>query len=309
MQDRHAARRDELDLDAATRSQLFYALLIKDAGCSANSAKMAALFGADDHVAKRRPSGRLVGQVPRVRVVAADRRARRLVRAARAAGCARSRRRARSTRVPDGGALRARRGDRADARPRAQTAEAIRALDEHWDGNGQPVRPSRRGDPAARRIVCLAQTAEIFHARRRPGRGLRDGVRGAAATGSTRARRASARAATTPRSGIARGADDLGAWEPEERHLVADQAQLDRIADAFAGMIDAKSPWTYRHSDRVELIVIGVSSALGADEHESATCAGRRCCTTSASSRSRTGSSTSRRGSPAPSTPGSASTR
>src|SRR3954452_13733345 len=43
----------ELGLDAQSRSDLFYALLLKDAGCSANSARMAALFGADDHVAKR----------------------------------------------------------------------------------------------------------------------------------------------------------------------------------------------------------------------------------------------------------------
>src|SRR5262249_17354059 len=42
-----------LELGTVERSRLFYALLLKDAGCSANSAKMAALFGADDHVAKR----------------------------------------------------------------------------------------------------------------------------------------------------------------------------------------------------------------------------------------------------------------
>ena len=42
-----------LRLDQATRGRLFYALLLKDAGCSANSAKMAGLFGADDQVAKR----------------------------------------------------------------------------------------------------------------------------------------------------------------------------------------------------------------------------------------------------------------
>src|SRR5437763_7420303 len=41
-----------LGLDAGARSDLFYALLLKDAGCSANSAHMAALFGADDQVAK-----------------------------------------------------------------------------------------------------------------------------------------------------------------------------------------------------------------------------------------------------------------
>ncbi len=42
----------ELDLDAETRSDLFYALLLKDAGCTANAARMAALFGADDHELK-----------------------------------------------------------------------------------------------------------------------------------------------------------------------------------------------------------------------------------------------------------------
>ena len=40
---------DEIGLDSETRSHLYYALLLKDAGCSANSARMAALFGADDH--------------------------------------------------------------------------------------------------------------------------------------------------------------------------------------------------------------------------------------------------------------------
>ena len=39
-----------LDLDDATRSSLFYALLLKDAGCSSNAAKVAALFGADDNL-------------------------------------------------------------------------------------------------------------------------------------------------------------------------------------------------------------------------------------------------------------------
>ena len=43
----------ELGLGAPARSDLFYALLLKDAGCSANSARMAALFGADDQEAKR----------------------------------------------------------------------------------------------------------------------------------------------------------------------------------------------------------------------------------------------------------------
>src|ERR1700733_12360197 len=42
----------QLDLPANERSDLFYALLLKDAGCSANSNRMAMLFAADDRAAK-----------------------------------------------------------------------------------------------------------------------------------------------------------------------------------------------------------------------------------------------------------------
>jgi HD-GYP domain-containing protein (c-di-GMP phosphodiesterase class II) len=41
-----------LDLDDATRSSLFYALLLKDAGCSSNAARVAALVGVDDAMVK-----------------------------------------------------------------------------------------------------------------------------------------------------------------------------------------------------------------------------------------------------------------
>jgi hypothetical protein len=45
-----------------------------------------------------------------------------------------------------------------------QTAAAIRSLDEHWDGRGMP--DGLRGEeiPLAARILCLAQTVEVFHA-------------------------------------------------------------------------------------------------------------------------------------------------
>jgi HD-GYP domain-containing protein (c-di-GMP phosphodiesterase class II) len=48
--------------------------------------------------------------------------------------------------------------------------------------------------------------------------------------------------------------------------LVADEARLDRIAEAFAGVIDAKSPWTYRHSDRACVIAMSLAASLGASE-------------------------------------------
>src|SRR5947208_16354072 len=44
---------EELGMPARARSDLFYALLLKDAGCSANAERMATLFHADDRAAKR----------------------------------------------------------------------------------------------------------------------------------------------------------------------------------------------------------------------------------------------------------------
>src|ERR1043165_1968141 len=44
---------DELHLSPAERSDLFYALLLKDAGCSSNAARVHQLFGGNDHEAKR----------------------------------------------------------------------------------------------------------------------------------------------------------------------------------------------------------------------------------------------------------------
>ncbi|MGI8910333.1 MAG: hypothetical protein ACR2JR_07250 [Rubrobacteraceae bacterium] len=44
---------ERVGLSNEDRSALFYALLLKDAGCSSNASKLAALFGSDDFRAKR----------------------------------------------------------------------------------------------------------------------------------------------------------------------------------------------------------------------------------------------------------------
>ena len=45
---------EQIRLGDEDRSALFYALLLKDAGCSSNASRLSSLFGADDHAAKRR---------------------------------------------------------------------------------------------------------------------------------------------------------------------------------------------------------------------------------------------------------------
>jgi HD-GYP domain-containing protein (c-di-GMP phosphodiesterase class II) len=257
---------DELGLGAAARSDLFYALLLKDAGCTANSAHMAALFGADDQMAKRTSklvdwSRPLSAFVWSLRTVAPGgslaARTERLWAIRNEGAVTQSLMRARCYR----GAEIARKLGFSEA-----TAEAILALDEHWDGRGQPRGLRAAEIPLAARILCLAQTVEVFHFTR--------GVRAACRVAARRsgqwfdpelvAALASLRADVGFWASLAE--PDVSAVEPPDRVLIADENRLDRIAEAFAEVIDAKSRWTHEHCDRVYAIAIGIAAQLGFDE-------------------------------------------
>src|SRR5262249_49762092 len=56
---------------------------------------------------------------------------------------------------------------------------------------------------------------------------------------------------------------EIGALEPVDRVFIADEPRLDLIAEAFAKVVDAKSPWTYRHSNGVADAAVAVAGALG----------------------------------------------
>jgi len=254
---------DELGLGAEARSDLFYALLLKDAGCSANSARMAALFAADDHEAKRtskrvdwaRPFSAFAWSLRTVAPGGSLRaRADRLLAIRDEGEVTRSLMQARC----DRGAEIARMLGFSEA-----TAEAIRALDEHWDGRGQPRGLQGTEIPLAARVLCLAQTVEIFHAAGGVGAAYRVAAKRAghwfdpALVDALRALRAD--------KGFwaSLAEPDLSGVEPPDRVLVADENRLDRIAEAFAGVIDAKSPWTRQHSDRACAIATGIAGMLG----------------------------------------------
>jgi HD-GYP domain-containing protein (c-di-GMP phosphodiesterase class II) len=259
---------DELGIDAAARSDLFYALLLKDAGCSANSARMAALFGADDQVAKRTsklvdwarpfpafvwslrtvaPGESLRARAQRLRAIKDEGQVTRSLMLAR---CERGAEIARMLGFS------------------AATAEAIRALDEHWDGHGQPRALRGTEIPLGARILCLSQTLEVFHARR--------GVDAAYRVAAKRSGRWFDPDLVDALAAVRGDADfwaslaqpDLSAVEPPDRVLIADENRLDRIADGFAAVIDAKSPWTHQHSDRAWAIVTGVGTLLGLETAE-----------------------------------------
>ena len=255
---------DLLGLDAEERASLYYAMLLKDAGCSSSAARMAEIFAADDLELKR-IGKRIDWASPREAIGMVVREAGRndssLVRARRVLTALRDMAREGKLTVEtrcDRGARIVKMLEFPDA-----AADTVRYLDEHWDGRGQPYK--LRGDaiPVLARIACLAQTAEVFLA----GDGLE------AARAMVRVRRgrwfdpaiADAFLALPDSDSLfADLATDRDAEAPSDRALVsADDGRIDRIAEAFASMIDAKSPFTASHSDRVAGYAVGIGRELG----------------------------------------------
>jgi len=260
---------EEAGIGAAERSALYYAILLKDAGCSSNAGRMASLFGSEDQWVK--PRMKVVNWHHRIRLALSTammvghgrslrERARQFMAIARTKDmtrdlilirCDRGAEIARQLGFPPG------------------TAEAIRSLDEHWCGLGYARGLSGSDIPLLARIANLSQTLEVFFSR-----------------GGPRAALAVAR----ERSGtwfdpalvkLVRGWKRDQAWwtllagdvtqavqdaEPSDRVMIVDGDGLDLVCRAFADIIDAKSPFTFRHSTRVADVAREVARHCGFDE-------------------------------------------
>jgi putative nucleotidyltransferase with HDIG domain len=257
---------DAAGFDSAQRASLFYALLLKDAGCSTNSAATAEAYGADELLVKReyrRSNLRHPAHALRYlgRTVAPDgslRERARHLRAVVALGsggireleemrCERGAEIARSIDLDEDAAV------------------AIRQLDEHWNGQGYPSGLKGEEISPLARVTCMAQTMEVFWQQGGP----------QAACAVARERRGAwfdpslvdAVAAFEHDDAFwgSLASADVNALEPADRVQRADDARLDRVAEAFAGIVDAKSPFTARHSAGVAAIAEGVAETMGLD--------------------------------------------
>lgn len=263
---------ENLRLDPEARSSLFYALLLKDAGCSSNAAKMCSLFRGDDLRLKSGSktvdwTSRSESFVWAVRNVAPEgsplARAAALVRLGLRQGTQRD---IFETRCERGAGIALELGCT------RETAAAIHSLDEHWDGNGQPLGRQGEAIPLLGRILCLAQSVDVF--------AVTQGL--AAAFRMARERSGSwfdpelvreleplegdgafwAALATDEVDGL------VAEVEPADHVVLLDDAGLDGIAGAFARVIDAKSPFTARHSERVAAIAVELGAELGFEREE-----------------------------------------
>jgi putative nucleotidyltransferase with HDIG domain len=259
----------QIGLPANEQADLYYALLLKDAGCSSNSSRLFHILNADDirakgdlktkdwtrvgweslhyaltHVATGMP---FLERMQRLFQVAATQ---------QQDSC-------------DLVKIRCERGAYIAEQLgfSVSVSTAIHSLDEHWNGRGYPDGRRKTDIPLFSRIANLAQTLEVFHDARGPQAAIQ---------------------AVSHRSGrwfdpdLVRAAVSLSdpgdlwadldskdiiqktlAFEPEQRRLTANEATIDNICNAFAEIIDAKSPFTYRHSNGVADAAMDIGQAFG----------------------------------------------
>lgn len=256
----------ELGLGEAERDALYFAALVKDSGCSSNAVRIQSIFGADELVAKGAVktvdwTNPIANAIYGLRYVERGQglatRLRGLQRAAREKDVMREVTEARCTRGAEIARL-------LGFSP--LVSDAIRDLDEHWDGRGAPR--GLKGDQTGivARVLGLAQTLEVFVTNfgvgeafrmleRRRGRWFEPalvaacaGFRDDAEFWRAHAARAEAVTLEIPVAAAAQTVVD---------------AEIDSICEAFAQIVDAKSSFTAEHSTRVTGYAVELGRAYG----------------------------------------------
>jgi HD-GYP domain-containing protein (c-di-GMP phosphodiesterase class II) len=260
---------DRAGLAVRERNDLYYAVLLKDVGCSGNAAQVYEAFGSDDLESKRRfktvdwtsftnAARYAIGRVPvgagwlgRIgRLILAGRNGHDLTRSIIEIRCTRG---ARIVGELGFGTA---------------TVDAVAALDEHWDGSGQPYGLSGHRIPLLARVMGLAQTIEVFAASQGTSAALRVAVE--------RSGRWFDPEFVEVALSLARDIDAIRALDPDtleatvRRQAPGDQGiaptTFDAVARSFAEVIDAKSPYTARHSARMADIAVDIARQVGYDE-------------------------------------------
>ncbi|WP_299852063.1 HD-GYP domain-containing protein [uncultured Roseovarius sp.] len=256
-----------LDLTANQRSDLYFTLLLKDLGCSSNAARICQLYLTDDIEFKR--DFKLVdgsarqglefllshtasqsGLVQRLKAVTnVLKNSNDIVGEVMQTRCDRGAEIARMMRFSE------------------DVAQGIAGLDEHWDGGGRPARLRGEAIPLYSRIALLAQVADVFVTEL--------GVEAAVSELTNRAGTWFDPDLTPVFIEVMRCPGFLEEFndpgleahvftsEPAHTGRVVDEQYLDEIASAFAQVIDAKSPFTHGHSERVAQYTDSICAEMG----------------------------------------------
>ena len=257
-----------LGLEGQRLHDLYYALLLKDVGCTSNAARICQLFLTDDIQFKRdllatddasMPQAvrfllthTAIGQDLSDRLkslfnVAVNKKS--INRDLIETRCNRGADIARRMRFDD------------------DVAEGILHLDERWDGSGNPR--GLRGDeiPLNAQIALLSQVIDVFASAQGPNAAMAEVERRSGRWFNPELVEMFLEVARWPNFWETWGSNNLEAelfrLEPALVSAKVDDGYLDDITLAFALIVDSKSPYTGGHSERVTTFTEVVASELG----------------------------------------------
>jgi putative nucleotidyltransferase with HDIG domain len=149
-------------------------------------------------------------------------------------------------------------------------AQGILDLDEHWNGGGHPLGLAGSAISLNARLALMAQVVDVFFVTAGPRAAVNEARRRRGAWFDPHLVDAFEVVAGDPGFWDALNAPDLERrvldLEPAAEIAEVDEDYLDDIAAAFAKVIDAKSPYTSGHSDRVALFADLIAEQMGIDE-------------------------------------------
>ena len=149
-------------------------------------------------------------------------------------------------------------------------AEAVRSLDERWDGSGHPDSIKGEQIPLLARICAIAQHLDIVSA----ASGMQNAIKTLQERSGTWFDPHFVRITLLlHRRGTLWTNCSPGDSEEDTRQAVLDldagtrhklePGQIDQICEAFADVVDAKSPFTFRHSIGVADAAFGIAETMG----------------------------------------------
>ena len=261
---------EEAKLPAEQTSGLYFALLLKDIGCSSNASRMCQIVGGDDramkavarfedwtkpHKFKMLWKNVLPNSSPAVK----------FARILRMGATRQSNNREMISLRCDRGA-----GILSKLGMGPVAADAVRSLDEHWDGSGYPDSLMGEQIPLAARICAVAQHLDVFSS-----------ARGALSAIDTLIERSGTWfdpqlvriVLSLHHRGVLWTNCSGKDTEEDTRRAVLDldsgsrhhlqPSQIDQICEAFADVVDAKSHFTYRHSQGVADAAFAIAQEMG----------------------------------------------
>ena len=258
-----------LGLSERQKDDVYFATLLKDAGCSSNAARIHKIFGGDDFIIKHgvklvdwsnpieslkyavtnTERGGTIGQKLR-RMVSNLGTPAQVMDQVTLARCTRGSAIARKLGFSD------------------EAARAVELLDEHWDGKGSPYHLRADKIPLEAQIVSISQTIEVFY--------TAYGID--AAVVMAKERQGSWFAPNLVQAFLS-FAHDEPFWRSVSLHAErsaqeipvaaalenAAEADIDQICEAFAMIVDAKSSFTAEHSSRVTDYALLLGKSYGFD--------------------------------------------